>query len=187
MPERLNSNPEASKSAAELEKSSAERERALERIREAAETAKERERESDHEQEARHEALEQAAEKEQAAEMSTEVEKPQQITKDDRDASYKQTMHKMQQQLPPASRAFSKVIHNPAIEKTSEVVGNTIARPNLIIAGALGAIISVIVYFIAKRYGYILSGSETIILFIAGWLIGAIIEYARVGFLNKKD
>ena len=59
----------------------------------------------------------------------------------------------MQSELSPASRTFSKVIHNPAVEKTSEVIGSTVARPNLIIAGALGAIASVIVYFISRRYG----------------------------------
>ena len=95
-------------------------------------------------------------------------------------------MKKMQSELSPASRTFSKVIHNPAVEKASEAIGSTVARPNLIIAGALGAIASVIIYFVARHYGYVLSGSETIILFGCGWIIGAIIEYARVGFLNKR-
>ena len=92
----------------------------------------------------------------------------------------------MQSQLNAPSRAFSKVIHNPVVEKTSDVVGNTVARPNLVIAGALGAIASVVVYIIAKTYGYELSGFETIGLFILGWAIGAIIEYVRVGLLNKR-
>ena len=100
---------------------------------------------------------------------------------------YSETLSEMRSKLNSnASRTFSKVIHNPIVDKTSEVVGNTVARPNLIIAGAIGAIASVIVYFIARRYGYPLSGFETIGLFIAGWLAGAIIEFARVGFLNKK-
>ena len=92
----------------------------------------------------------------------------------------------MQGQLSAPSRAFSRVIHNPVVEKTSDAIGNTVARPNLIISGALGAIASVFVYFIAKRYGYLLSGSETIVLFVAGWAIGAVIEYARVGLLNNR-
>lgn len=95
-------------------------------------------------------------------------------------------MKQVHSQLSAPSRTFSKVIHNPVVEATSEVVGNTIARPNLIIAGAIGAIASIVVYMLAKRYGYALSGFETIALFIVGWLIGAIIEYARVGFANHK-
>ena len=108
------------------------------------------------------------------------------LTKKDIEASYKKTLENVQDQLSAPSRAFSKVIHNPVVEKTSDAIGNTVARPNLIISGALGAIVSVIVYFIAKRYGYLLSGSETIILFVAGWSIGAVIEYARVGFINNR-
>lgn len=109
------------------------------------------------------------------------------LTKEVVEAKYQQTLTDMQSNLPSkASKAFSKVIHNPVVEKTSETIGNTIARPNLVISGAIGAIASVIIYFIARKYGYPLSGFETIGLFILGWAIGAIIEFARVGFLNKK-
>ena len=107
------------------------------------------------------------------------------ITKHDIDAKYKDTMKNMQSQLTAPSRAFSKVIHNPVVEKTSEVIGNTVARPNLVIAGAIGAIASAVVYIVANKYGYELSGFETIGLFILGWAIGAIIEYIRVGLINN--
>ncbi len=117
---------------------------------------------------------------------STEIKEDKPLTKKDIEASYKKTLENVQDQLSAPSRAFSKVIHNPVVEKTSDAIGNTVARPNLIISGALGAIASVVVYFIAKRYGYLLSGSETIILFVAGWSIGAVIEYARVGFINNR-
>lgn len=140
----------------------------------------------------KHEALELAAHHENTqleqhkAKEKKESKEQRPLTKKDIDTSYKKTLTTMQSQLSTPSRAFSKVIHNPVIEKTSDAIGNTVARPNLIISGALGAIVSVAVYFIAKRYGYLLSGSETIILFVAGWAIGAIIEYVRVGFLNSR-
>ena len=140
--------------------------------------------------EARHEVERITAEAEEAegqkktAKAEESEQKP--ITKHDIDTKYKETMKNMQSQLNAPSRAFSKVIHNPVVEKTSDVVGNTVARPNLVIAGALGAIASVVVYIIAKTYGYELSGFETIGLFILGWAIGAIIEYVRVGLLNKR-
>ena len=186
MSEKLHgANPELAKNAGELEQSASEIERsAAEKLERRAEQAVEQHEKLDN---ARHEALEQA-EASQAAETEKPAapETPRQITKDDRTASYQKTMKKMQSELSPASRTFSKVIHNPAVEKASEAIGSTVARPNLIIAGALGAIASVIVYFVARHYGYVLSGSETIILFGCGWVIGAIIEYARVGFLNKR-
>ena len=179
-------NPELAKNAGELEQSAGEVEQsAAEKLEERAERAVEQQHEGI--DEAHREALEQAeASQTVETEKPSAPETPRQITKDDRTASYQKTMKKMQSELPPASRAFSKVIHNPAVEKASEAIGNTVARPNLIIAGALGAIASVIVYFVARHYGYVLSGSETIILFGCGWVIGAIIEYARVGFLNKR-
>ena len=179
-------NPELAKNAGELERSAGEVERsAAEKLKERAERAVEQQHEGS--DEAHREALEQA-ETSQTAEIAKPAasETPRQITKADRTASYQKTMKKMQSELPPASRTFSKVIHNPAVEKASEAIGSTVARPNLIIAGALGAIASVIIYFVARHYGYVLSGSETIILFGCGWVIGAIIEYARVGFLNKR-
>lgn len=179
-------NPELARNAGELEQSAGEVERsAAERLERRAEQAAERQHEKL--DDARHEALEQAEARQTAeTEKPAASETPRQITKDDRTNSYRKTMEKMQSELPPASRTFSKVIHNPAVEKASEAIGSTVARPNLIIAGALGAISSVVVYFIARHYGYVLSGSETIILFGCGWVIGAIIEYARVGFLNKR-
>ena len=186
MSEKLHgANPELAKNAGELEQSASEIERsAAEQLERRAEQAVEQHEKLDN---ARHEVLEQAeASQTVETEKPSAPETPRQITKDDRTASYQKTMKKMQSELPPASRAFSKVIHNPAVEKASEAIGNTVARPNLIIAGALGAIASVIVYFVARHYGYVLSGSETIILFGCGWVIGAIIEYARVGFLNKR-
>ena len=179
-------NPELAKNASELERSASEIERSTaEQLERRAEQAAERQHEKL--DDARHEALEQAEARQTAeTEKPAASETPRQITKADRTDSYRKTMKKMQSELSPASRTFSKVIHNPAVEKASEAIGGTVARPNLIIAGALGAISSVVVYFIARHYGYVLSGSETIILFGCGWVIGAIIEYARVGFLNKR-
>lgn len=179
-------NPELARNAGELEQSAGEVERsAAEKLEERAERAVGQQHEGI--DEAHREALEQAEASQTAeTEKPAAPETPRQITKADRTDSYRKTMKKMQSELSPASRTFSKVIHNPAVEKASEAIGSTVARPNLIIAGALGAISSVVVYFIARHYGYVLSGSETIILFGCGWVIGAIIEYARVGFLNKR-
>ena len=137
----------------------------------------------------KHEAIELATrhENEQTEKrQSKEAKEDKPLTKKDIDNSYKKTLTNVQNQLSAPSRAFSKVIHNPVVEKTSDAIGNTIARPNLIISGALGAIASVFVYFISKRYGYLLSGSEVIFLFVAGWSIGAVIEYARLGFINNR-
>lgn len=106
---------------------------------------------------------------------------------DQKKAAYKRTLKTIQKDMSPASRTFSKVIHNPVVEKTSEVVGNTIARPAPLLAGSLAALIlTAIVYIVARYYGYVLSGFEWIATFIIGWAIGMIIDWVRIGLLGKK-
>jgi len=111
-----------------------------------------------------------------------------QINKKQRDESYSRTMKRVQSELPINSRLFSKVIHNKAIEKTSDILGNTIARPNAILSGAVFALISTLVtYAIAKKIGYLLSGSESIFAFTIGWIIGLVYDYFRVLITGNKS
>ena len=109
------------------------------------------------------------------------------VTKKQKDAEYKKTMKAIQSEMNAPSRTFSKVIHNPVVEKTSEVVGSTVARPNAILAGSTTAFIAVaIVYIVAKQYGYVLSGFESIAAFILGWLIGTAFDYIRLLIRGSK-
>jgi len=110
------------------------------------------------------------------------------ISKKERSASFKKHMQHVQAEMPAPQRAFSKVIHNKAIEKTSEVVGSTVARPNAILSGAVVAFFAVlIVYLVAKNLGYVLSGFETIGAFAVGWIIGVLYDYFRVMITGKKS
>ncbi len=109
------------------------------------------------------------------------------ISKKQKDASFKRQMQEIQAEQPSVSRAFSKVIHNKAVEKTSDVVGSTVARPNAILAGALTAFfLTLVVYVTAKVIGYPLSGFESIAAFIIGWVIGIVYDYLRVVITGKK-
>jgi hypothetical protein len=110
------------------------------------------------------------------------------ISKKERTASYKRHMAHVQAELPAPQRAFSKLIHAPVIEKASEFIGSTIARPNAILSGAFVAFILVLaVYLVAKNFGYVLSGFETIAAFIVGWVIGILYDYFRVLITGKKS
>ncbi len=105
------------------------------------------------------------------------------INKKKREKSFKQTINLVQNELPPRSRTFSKIIHNKTIEKTSDIVGSTIARPNAILAGAFTAfILTLLTYIVAKTSGYALSGFEAIAAFIIGWIIGLLYDYFRILF-----
>ena len=99
----------------------------------------------------------------------------------------KKAMTEIQSEMSPASRTFSKVIHNPAVEKSSEVIGNTVARPNAILSGSAAAfILTAGIYLVAKHFGYSLSGTETIATFVLGWVIGLIYDYIRVLIFGKS-
>lgn len=109
------------------------------------------------------------------------------VSKKEREASYKHHMKQLQSELTPAQRTFSRFIHNPVVEKTSEVVGSTVARPNAILAGAIVAFFLVLaVYVVSKFYGYTLSGFETIGAFIAGWILGILYDFFKVMITGKK-
>ena len=108
-------------------------------------------------------------------------------TKAQKQAEYKKTLKSIQKGMSPAERTFSKIIHNPVIETTSEAASKTIARPAALLAGSLSALIlTTAIYAIAKYYGYVLSGFEWIITFVLGWAIGLIIDWIRVEILGKK-
>lgn len=109
------------------------------------------------------------------------------VTKQEKDAAYKKTMKQVQSEMSPVSRVFSKVIHAPAVEKASQALGSTVARPNALLAGGLSAFLFVLVaYFVAKKYGYALSGFETIGAFFIGWALGLIYDYAKLMFAGRR-
>ncbi len=150
---------------------------------------------------ARHEAeqvYEQAAQQERAtaeAERRQRETREQQRAERQRQASpaaqqerFDKTMAAVQSQLSPSSRAFSKVIHNPAIEKASEVTGSTVARPNALLSGAIAAfVLTLAIYLIARFNGYPLSGAESIAAFALGWLCGLAFDFVRMMMLGRRN
>lgn len=81
----------------------------------------------------------------------------------------------------PLQRGFSAFIHWRPIEVLSDVIGATLARPTALTVGSFCAVVfTLVMYIIAKRYGYNLSGSEAIIAFLFGWTIGIIIDYVAL-------
>lgn len=103
------------------------------------------------------------------------------------DASFNREMKEVRSHMSAPSRAFSKVIHNKAIDRTSEAIGNTVARPNAIMSGSLAALILTAgLYTWAKNNGYPLSGFETIGAFIIGWLVGIIIDFVRITITGRS-
>lgn len=109
-------------------------------------------------------------------------------SKRQRKDSYATTMKQIQSEMNSSSRTFSKFIHNPSIEKLSEAVGATVARPNAVLAGSVAAtFLTLFVFLVAKQYGYRLSGFETIGTFFVGWSLGLIYDYARLMTISRRN
>ena len=109
------------------------------------------------------------------------------INKKQRNESYIRTIERVQNELPIADRLFSKIIHNIIIEKISDIIGNIIARPNAMLSGSVIAfVLTLLTYTLSKTIGYNLLGSETILAFILGWVLGIIYDYLRVLITGKK-
>ncbi len=109
------------------------------------------------------------------------------VTRNDRKASFEQTMDDVRKHLPRSTRSFSGFIHNPSIEQISDTLGKTVARPNAILAGGVTAFVVVLVlYFYAKYAGFSLSGSETIIAFVIGWAFGILFDFFKTMFTGKR-
>lgn len=142
-------------------------------------------------EDARKEALEQAGkvEKEQkiAEKESSTPERRGPLTKKEKDASFDATMSEIRTHMSAPGRAFSTFIHNKTVEKVSDAVGSTIARPNAILSGAgFAFLFTLVIYLIARHNGYPLSGSETIASFALGWVIGLLFDYVRVLLFGKS-
>lgn len=161
-----------------------------ERIRESLEKNIERGN-KDSLEKARQEALDQSRPEKESAVAERQISPAERrnapISKKERDASFKRTMSEVRSHMPPVKRVFSQFIHNKTVEKTSEAIGSTVARPNAILAGAVMAFIFTLgIYLIAKKLGYQLSGFETIGSFVLGWIVGLIYDYARLLITGKK-
>ena len=161
-----------------------------EQLREALEKSPEKNQENL--EDARREALENASSAEEEKKHEQRESSPAErrtgpISKEEREASYKATMNEIQTHMSPTSRAFSKIIHNKAVEKTSEAIGNTVARPNAILAGSLCAFVLTLgVYLLAKNIGHELSGFETIGAFILGWIIGIGYDFIKTMITGRS-
>ena len=91
--------------------------------------------------------------------------------------SFKESMKKVQSQMTPSGRAFSRFIHSPVVEVASEVTARTVARPSSLLgAGVVGLLGIGAITFLAKHTGFSLSGSELPLLMAGGALVGVCSE-----------
>lgn len=103
---------------------------------------------------------------------------PPRRTKRDKELAFDTIMHDVRINMSKPEQAFSKLIHQPIVEKTSEVAGKTIARPSGIAGAALAACVGLFsVYSVARFAGFQLSGSEMPLLLAIGFVAGVAGEF----------
>lgn len=88
-----------------------------------------------------------------------------------------QELAQIRQELTKSDRLLSKTIHQPKIQKLSEISAKTVARPyGLIVGGLLAFIGSLAYYLFTKYYGLHYYSIVFIILFISGYILSSLIE-----------
>lgn len=161
-----------------------------ESLRESLETAEATHNKGSHEQ-ASIEALgsaESINEKKDAFREPSPAERRRSPSKQQRDASFGSQMSHIQADMRPSERLLSKFIHIKVVEKTSDILAATIARPNALFISSVFAFATVtVLYLLSKNYGYPLSGFETIGAAIVGWMLGMIYDYAKLLLSGKKQ
>ncbi len=153
----------------------------------------EKQHNKDHsEQEILAEATELAKKADAAKETKTATTSPAErrrgpISKKQLDTSFKSQMTHVQNEMNASNKLISKFIHSRPVETTSDFIGSTFARPNALLSGSIAAFISItVLYFVAKYYGFRLSGFETIAAFVLGWVFGILYDYFSVMIRGRK-
>lgn len=109
-------------------------------------------------------------------------------TKKELQKAYHAQITKVQSQLPRASRTFSKVVHNPVIEKVSDATGKTIFRPSALLGGAIfGLIAGIAIYLVVLYLEYAMPTWVLPALLIVGAIFGVLVEFIFSRFQTQQQ
>lgn len=109
------------------------------------------------------------------------------ISKHLKDVTFTRTMTRTRKHLSGPARGFSTIIHAPIIDRSSELVGKTIARPLSMMSGAIVAFVGTsALLWITKYYGYQYNYLAVILLFIIGMVVGLFLELTWRSFRKLK-
>ncbi len=94
-----------------------------------------------------------------------------------KELTFQRTLNRIQSRLKAPGRIFSKVTHQPIVDKASAIAASSVGRASgLLGAGLLGFIGSSLLLYAARRYGISYSYTSVIALFLIGYVIGALTE-----------
>lgn len=102
---------------------------------------------------------------------------PMGVQRELKSTAYKQTLKHIQTKLRGSDKVLSRIMHQPAVEKLSNVGANTIARPSGVLGGGFIALLgSSVLLYLTRHYGFEYNLTVFFILFAAGFLAGIILE-----------
>jgi len=109
------------------------------------------------------------------------------VNRELKDMAFKRSLNTARRHMNAPAKVMSKVIHNPVVEKVSEVAGETVARPSGLLGGGIFALIGTsILLWVTKHYGYTYNYLVFFILFIAGFAIGMTVELVFRAFVRRS-
>jgi hypothetical protein len=102
--------------------------------------------------------------------------------------AYDRTLQSVRQRLPKQAQLFSKVAHNKTVEAISNVSAKTVARPSGLLVGSIFAFVgSLLLLYFSKHYGFTYNYALFMLLFICGFLLGAVIELIIWSLYRTKN
>jgi hypothetical protein len=102
---------------------------------------------------------------------------PMLINKQLKDMAYSRALTRVQKRLSAPGRVFSKLVHSAALDRPSEAIGKTVARPSGMLGGAFSALIGTsILLWVTRHYGYEYNYLAVILLFVCGMAFGLAAE-----------
>ena len=99
------------------------------------------------------------------------------ISRELKSVAFARSMTRVRKRLSTPSRTFSRIIHNNAVDKASEAIGATIARPSGMLGGSVLSLAGLLGFsWITRHYGYRYNFTVAILLFVTGLFIGLLAE-----------
>lgn len=100
------------------------------------------------------------------------------ITQQTKELAYKKTIHRAQKHLSKTERTFSKVVHQPVVERASDLGAKTVARPfGLLVGGFCALLGSSFVLYMSKHYGFRYNFFVFLLFLGGGFIIGLLLEF----------
>jgi hypothetical protein len=119
-------------------------------------------------------------------EKNNETQHPALVNMQLKDMAYSRALVRTRKHLSVPAKMFSRVIHSKILDKPSEAIGKTIARPSGMVGGAVFAFFGTsLLLWTTKKYGYEYNYLAATLLFIIGMIFGIVTE-SLLKLLKKR-